>query len=68
MKLTPMQDAVLSFIQRRVRMTGEAPTRAEIATEFRFAVNAAECHVVALRRKGFIRTRRVPRGILVVAP
>ncbi len=68
MKLTPRQDEVLTFVRERV-LAGIPPTRAEISRHFKFNPNAAECHLRALARKGFIRiVPGLTRNILVSAP
>ena len=53
--LTPRQDQILQFIQRFLERTGYPPTRNEISAELGFrSANAAEQHLRALARKGFI--------------
>ena len=63
--LTPIQCRVLRFIAREVETTRLPPTHREISAAFRWRSNAAaKCHLLALEKKGFIRTRtRVSRGI-----
>ncbi len=67
--LTPRQQQILDWIRARIEATGYPPTRAEIAAALGFrSINAAEEHVRALARKGFVEL--VPgraRGIRVVA-
>lgn len=67
LKITPRQQQILDFI---VKFGGEherPPTRSEIAKHFGFkSDNAAQEHLVALARKGFIRLcRHTARGIEV---
>ncbi|MEX0430161.1 transcriptional repressor LexA [Spiribacter insolitus] len=53
--LTPRQEQILKLIQRFLADTGYPPTRSEIAAELGFrSANAAEQHLRALARKGFI--------------
>lgn len=53
--LTPRQDQILQLIQRFLDRTGYPPTRNEISAELGFrSANAAEQHLRALARKGFI--------------
>jgi repressor LexA len=69
-KLTSRQEQVLNLIKEHISETGYPPTRAEIAKRLGFkSANAAEEHLRALARKGFIEI--VPgasRGIRVAAP
>lgn len=54
-QLTPRQRQVLDLIRISIDTLGYPPTRAEIAAELGFrSVNAAEDHLRALARKGFI--------------
>jgi repressor LexA len=54
-KLTKRQNEVLKLIQDQMAATGSPPTRAEIANLMGFkSANAAEDHLRALARKGFI--------------
>lgn len=54
-KLTSRQEQVLSLIKSYLDETGYPPTRAEIAKELGFrSANAAEEHLRALERKGYI--------------
>lgn len=54
-KLTKRQTEVLQLIQDQMVATGSPPTRAEIATRMGFkSPNAAEDHLRALARKGYI--------------
>jgi repressor LexA len=68
LRLTDKQSEILAFVQAQIREEGKAPTRVQLAQHFGFHVNAAQCHLEALQRKGFIRlTRQSPR-IEVLAP
>lgn len=64
-QLTARQSEILSLIQQAVLNTGFPPTRAEIAKTLGFkSANAAEDHLRALERKGYITlTRGASRGI-----
>lgn len=54
-KLTKRQNEVLQLIQTQISATGAPPTRAEIASSMGFkSPNAAEDHLRALARKGWI--------------
>jgi len=54
-KLTARQSEILEVIKASVKETGFPPTRAEIAETFGFrSANAAEDHLRALERKGYI--------------
>jgi repressor LexA len=54
-KLTSRQEQVLALIKNHIDETGYPPTRADIAKELGFrSANAAEEHLRALARKGFI--------------
>ena len=53
--LTARQEQIFGFIKEKLSETGMPPTRAEIATFFGFkSANAAEEHLKALAKKGFI--------------
>lgn len=69
-KLTSRQEQVLNLIKDHISETGYPPTRADIAKQLGFkSANAAEEHLRALARKGFIEI--VPgasRGIRIPAP
>jgi len=67
-KLTTRQSEILDLIVSTVKDTGFPPTRAEIAHSFGFrSANAAEDHLRALERKGYIHiTPGSSRGIQVV--
>jgi len=63
--LTARQNQILQLIQQSVRQTGFPPTRAEIAQQLGFkSTNAAEDHLRALARKGYIEMKPgISRGI-----
>lgn len=53
--LTPRQQQIFDLIREKISDTGMPPTRAEIATYFGFkSANAAEEHLKALAKKGYI--------------
>lgn len=64
-KLTARQSEILALIQEAIAQTGFPPTRAEIAQTLGFkSANAAEDHLRALEKKGFITlTPGASRGI-----
>jgi len=66
-KLTPRQSEILALITSAIQESGLPPTRAEIATCLGFAsANAAEEHLRALARKGYIElTPGTSRGIRI---
>ena len=66
--LTARQAEILELIRLAIRRTGMPPTRAEIATTLGFrSANAAEEHLRALARKGFIELLPgASRGIRVL--
>jgi repressor LexA len=66
-KLTPRQAEILALITTAIHESGLPPTRAEIATRLGFAsANAAEEHLRALARKGYIElTPGTSRGIRI---
>lgn len=66
-KLTPRQAEILALITTAIRDSGLPPTRAEIATRLGFAsANAAEEHLRALARKGYVElTPGTSRGIRI---
>jgi repressor LexA len=63
--LTEKQKAILDFIRQSMREAGCVPTVREIAAHFGFkSVNAAQDHLAALERKGYIDRRPgLARGI-----
>jgi len=69
-KLTARQQQILSLIEAAIRQTGAPPTRAEIAKELGFkSANAAEEHLQALARKGYIQlVSGTSRGIRLKNP
>ncbi|MCO4798488.1 MAG: transcriptional repressor LexA [Colwelliaceae bacterium] len=53
--LTPRQEQIFDLIKEKISDTGMPPTRAEIADFFGFkSANAAEEHLKALAKKGYI--------------
>ncbi|NQZ79878.1 MAG: repressor LexA [Colwellia sp.] len=53
--LTPRQQQIFDLIKEKISDTGMPPTRAEIASFFGFkSANAAEEHLKALAKKGYI--------------
>jgi repressor LexA len=66
-KLTPRQREILELITRAIDDSGSPPTRAEIAAELGFAsANAAEEHLRALAKKGYIELAAgTSRGIRI---
>ena len=66
-ELSGRQQEVLDFIRVFRRKNRYSPTRLEIATEMGFNVNAAQDHVKALKRKGYITyAPRISRSIRVL--
>jgi repressor LexA len=65
--LTPIQCQVLEFIIHRIEEKHFPPTHREISSGFKWSSNAAaKCHLLALEKKGFIRTLpRLSRGIQI---
>lgn len=65
--ITPRQQQVLDFVKAFGAENERPPTRAEIAKHFGFkSDNAAQEHLAALARKGFIRLcGNTARGIEV---
>jgi repressor LexA len=65
LKLTARQSQILDIIRQAVQQAGRPPTRAEIARQLGFrSANAAEDHLRALERKGYIRlSAATSRGI-----
>ncbi|MFA5663355.1 transcriptional repressor LexA [Castellaniella sp.] len=64
-KLTDRQHQILELIRQAILQSGRPPTRAEIAQELGFrSANAAEDHLRALERKGYIQlSANTSRGI-----
>ena len=64
-KLTKRQSEILELIREFLQVTGFPPTRSEIASQFGFrSANAAEEHLRALARKGYINIKPgTSRGI-----
>jgi repressor LexA len=67
-ELTPAQNKVMDFIRGFMTANDYAPTRAEIATALGYrSANAAEDHLKALQRKGWVRLiPHIGRGIRLV--
>jgi len=65
LKLTARQSQILDIIRLAIQQTGRPPTRAEIAGQLGFrSANAAEDHLRALERKGYIHlSAATSRGI-----
>lgn len=68
--ITARQQQILDLIKTSIAKNGAPPTRAEIAKSCGFkSANAAEEHLAALERKGFIQlVRSTSRGIRLVSP
>lgn len=66
-KLTRQQWRILSFIRSFRTRNGYTPSRLDICAQFAFkSPNAAQEHVVALARKGYIKViPGIARGIVV---
>lgn len=66
--LTPRQAEILQLLKDYQAASGMPPTRAEIATQLGFkSANAAEEHLKALAKKGFIEMMPgTSRGIRLV--
>jgi len=66
--LTKRQREILSFIEDELRRRGIPPTVREVAARFGFAsTNAADGHLKALERKGYItRAHGLSRGVMPV--
>lgn len=63
--LTPTQCKILAYIVSQIAERGLPPTHREISNVFGWTSNAAAAHhLLALEKKGFIRTLiRISRGI-----
>lgn len=66
--LTARQQEIFDFVKKHIETTGMPPTRVEIAREIGFkSPNAAEEHLKALARKGFIEMLSgTSRGIRIL--
>lgn len=66
--LTERQQMILDFVKNYIETTGMPPTRAEIARDIGFrSANAAEEHLKALARKGYIEMLSgTSRGIRIL--
>ncbi len=62
--LTRIQREVLIFVRQKIS-SGMPPTHRDIARCFGWTSNAAaKCHLLALEKKGFIKTeRKISRGV-----
>ncbi|MGB6241004.1 MAG: transcriptional repressor LexA [Castellaniella sp.] len=69
LKLTARQAQILALIAQAINQTGRPPTRAEISRTLGFrSANAAEDHLRALERKGYVLlTAGTSRGIQLTA-
>ncbi|AHG80014.1 LexA repressor [Mannheimia varigena USDA-ARS-USMARC-1388] len=67
--LTARQQEIFDFVKNHIETTGMPPTRVEIAREIGFkSPNAAEEHLKALARKGYIEMLSgTSRGIRILA-
>lgn len=67
-ELTEIQNDVLDYIKTYVDAEDSAPTRTEISSAFGWkSPNAAECHLRAIAKKGYIRlVPGISRGIRIV--
>lgn len=68
--LTKRQKVVFDFVKGFIEQNQFAPSRQEIANAFNFSLNAAQCHVAAIVKKGWLRIigsnftgGRVARGL-----
>jgi repressor LexA len=70
LKLTARQSEILDLVKEAIAQTGFPPTRAEIAQTLGFrSANAAEDHLRALEKKGFISLAPgASRGIRLTNP
>ena len=66
-KLTERQAEVLAFIKSFIIDNGWPPTRTEIGANFGMYPSGADCHLMALEKKGAIEMKKATqRGIRVV--
>ena len=67
-QLTERQQEIFDFVKNHITTTGMPPTRVEIAREIGFkSPNAAEEHLKALARKGYIEMLSgTSRGIRIL--
>lgn len=67
--LTKRQEQVLDFIRQTSEKRGHTPTMREIGEHFKFNVTAAADHVLALKKKGYVKSEpRLARSITLVSP
>lgn len=65
--LTGKQKEVLLFIQQYINDNGYAPSRVDVASEFSMNPTAAQDHIKAIAKKGYIEiTPKVSRGIKIL--
>ena len=66
--LTKRQLMVLDFIKKFKKDRQLIPTRAEIADEFGWNPNGAQCHLVLIEKKGYIKIdrRASSRNIIIL--
>lgn len=66
-RLTDKQIEVLAYIRSHLEEFGYPPSRLEISTYMEVAPNAAQGHIRALQRKGYIEVAPgISRGIRVI--
>ncbi len=66
--LTDRQAAVLEFIRDYQRENGLPPTYRDIGLRFRIGnTNGVHCHIIALRKKGFLKRQRYSHDRLILA-
>jgi len=67
-KLTKTQQMVLDYIVGYIAVHGFPPTNFNISDEFDWkSPNSANCHLVCLKRKGYISIAKgISRGIKVI--
>jgi repressor LexA len=65
--LTKRQQEILSYVQTHQREHGVVPSQREIQAHFGFAsVNAVDCHLAALEKKGaLVRHHGMARGLVL---
>ncbi len=65
--LTERQEEILIFIQEYMSDNGYAPSRVDVASEFEMNTNAANQHMKAIAKKGYIEIApNVSRGIKIL--
>lgn len=64
--LTERQLEIFNYISGYIAEKGFAPSRLDIASNFDFSVNAAQDHLMAIERRGYIAVApNVSRGIVI---